>query len=79
MATMDDDLRGKPAVLPPAPSHPDDGPGEALKVPRLEPPPPSLKPSAQAEAGLAGESRGFWLLLIALFVLGTAVTFYFQR
>jgi hypothetical protein len=77
---MDDEPRRTPAVLPPAPDHPDDGPGEAVKVPRLEPPPSSLKPTARAKLSTPDrESKGFWLLLVALFVAGTVITFYFQR
>jgi hypothetical protein len=75
---MTDEPRRKPAVLPPAPL-PGDGEG-IVSVPRLEPPPSSLKPIAQYRpAAPAPESRGFWLLLVLLFVAGTAITFYFQR
>jgi hypothetical protein len=81
LATMDEQPRRKPAVLPPAPSSPDDGPGGAVQVPRLEPPPSSLKPLAQGgrARATARESRGFWVLLVMLFVAGTAITFYLQR
>lgn len=79
-ATMEQEPQRKPAVLPPAPSSPDDGPVGALQVPRLEPPPSSLKPMAQpGRATPPRESRGFWVLLVMLFVAGTAITFYFQR
>jgi hypothetical protein len=75
---MTDGPRRKPAVLPPAPL-PGDGEG-MVTVPRLEPPPSSLKPIAQPRPRTPPqESRGFWLLLIALFVVGTAITFYLQR
>jgi hypothetical protein len=74
---MTDEPRRSPAVLPPAPLPGDEG---IVSVPRLEPPPSSLKPIAQARPKTPPqESRGFWLLLIALFVAGTAITFYLQR
>jgi hypothetical protein len=77
---MDEEPRRNPAVLPPAPHHPDDSPGGPVLVPRLEPPPSSLRPMAQPGGRpRARESRGFWLLLVGLFVLGTALTFYLQR
>ncbi len=76
--TMTDEPRRKRAVLPPAPL-PGDGDG-AVSVPRLEPPPSSLKPTAHRHPiAPAQEPRWFWLLLVVLFVAGTAVTFYFQR
>ena len=79
IGTMEEPRR-KPAVLPPAPHHPDDGPSGPLQVPRLEPPPSSLKPILQPGARTPQrESRGFWVLLVMLFVAGTAITFYFQR
>jgi len=64
-------------VLPPPPSTPDDGP-DALEVPPLGAPPTSL------QASLSGSpTRGFslrvWVAFVALFLLGTGVTFLVQR
>jgi hypothetical protein len=64
------------AVLPPPPSHPDDGPS-ALDVPPLGLPPASLK-VAPPETSSALPLRA-WLALVVLFVVGTAVTYLLQR
>jgi hypothetical protein len=68
-----------PAVRPPPPSHPDDGPDPVL-VPPLEPPPSSLGALAtRRKKAPSREPRLFWIVLIVLFVVGTLLTFYLQR
>ena len=64
------------AVLPPPPSHPDDGPS-ALSVPPLGLPPASLKVAPLATGN--GMPVRTWLAMVALFLLGTGVTYFFQR
>ncbi len=68
---------GRPrAVLPPPPSHPDDGPS-ALDVPPLGLPPASLQ-VAPLQTSRAVSLRT-WLAMVVLFVLGTAVTYLLER
>jgi hypothetical protein len=68
-----------PALPPPPPLHPDDGP-DPVQVPPLEPPPSSLGALARhKKKEPAREPKVFWLILIALFVVGTLLTFYLQR
>jgi hypothetical protein len=62
-------------VLPPPPSHPDDGP-TALEFPPLQPPPRSLVVAARRSRGIPVRS---WLLAAALFVTGTILTYYLAR
>jgi hypothetical protein len=64
------------AVLPPPPSTPDDGPA-ALELPPLEPPPRSLQVSAGRAHGRL--SFGALLLVVAVFVAGTVITFLVAR
>ena len=64
------------AVLPPPPSTPDDGPA-ALDLPPLEPPPLSLQvPAGRGQGRL---SFGALLLVVAVFVAGTVITFLVAR
>jgi len=64
------------AVLPPPPSTPDDGPA-ALDLPPLEPPPLSLQvPLGRGHGRL---SFGAILLVVAVFVAGTVITFLVVR
>jgi hypothetical protein len=63
------------AVLPPPPSHPDDGPS-ALEVPPLGLPPKSLKVEPIETSGSLPIRA--WVAIVALFLLGTALTYYFQ-
>jgi hypothetical protein len=59
--------------------HPDDGP-DPVVVPPLEPPPSSLGAMAsQRKREPPREPKLFWLILVALFVGGTLLTFYLQR
>jgi hypothetical protein len=68
-----------PALPPPPPLHPDDGP-DPVQVPPLEPPPSSLGALARhKKKEPPREPKVFWLILIALFVVGTLLTFYLQR
>jgi len=64
------------AVRPPPPSHPDDGPS-VLDVPRLGALPASLKP--QSEPGEGPMSLTSWLAMVALFLLGTLITYLVER
>jgi len=77
MAERSDDRKSTPAVRPP-PLRPEDEPAP-VSVPPLEPPPSSLGPLAGRRAPRARGPRGFWLVLVALFLAGTFVTFYLQR
>lgn len=78
MATREEPPAPKAGVLPPPPAHPDDGPN-AVRVPPLEPPPSSLKPIARGRSVASGGSQGFWLVMLVLFAVGTALTFYLQK
>jgi len=66
------------AVLPPPPSTPDDGPS-LLSVPPLDAPPRSL----QVSRVMVGRKWSFplrtWAAFLALFVVGTLVTYLLQR
>jgi len=62
-------------VLPPPPSTPDDGPA-ALELPRLQPPPVELIKGAARSGRLPVRT---WLLLVAVFLARTALTYYAQR
>lgn len=74
----DDPVEHPHAVLPPPPSSPDDGPS-ALDVPPLAAPPRSLHPSNRSiREGWSLSPRG-WLGFVALFLVGTLVTFLLQR
>jgi hypothetical protein len=71
------ELNARPrAVLLPPPSHPDDGPS-ALEVPPLGLPPASLKPAPPATNGPLPVRA--WIVMVALFLLGTALSYYFQN
>ena len=73
-----DPVEHQHAVLPPPPSTPDDGPS-ALDVPPLAAPPRSLQP----QRAMLGQKWSFplrtWLAFVALFVVGTLVTYLLQR
>lgn len=62
------------AVLPPPPS-PDEG-STALELPPLQPPPVGLVKAAAGSGRLPLRS---WLLIVAIFLAGTALTYYVQR
>lgn len=74
MAMSHDEPHRPGGFLPPPPSTPDDGP-TALELPPLQPPPKEL----QAAARGGRIPLRTWLMMIALFVFGTAVSYYFQR
>jgi hypothetical protein len=75
MAMSQDQPQRAGGVLPPPPSCPDDGP-TALELPPLQHPPKELAKAARASRGLPLRS---WLLIIALFLAGTALTYYLER
>ena len=75
MAMSHDQLHRAGGVLPPPPSTPDDGP-TALSVPPLQPPPVEL---AKAAARSGRLSLGARLLIVAVFLAGTALTYFLQR
>jgi hypothetical protein len=62
-------------VLPPPPSHPDDGPS-ALSLPPLAAPPTSLQVQVRRAEGPVPLKA--WLMMVALFIVGTVVTFLFE-
>jgi len=78
MANPEQPPAPKAGVLPPAPTHPDDGPN-VVTVPPLEPPPSSLKPIARGRGGAGRDNPSFWLVMLVLFAAGTALTFYLQK
>jgi len=78
MSERDASRPSTPALPPPPPSDADDG-HDAVLVPPLEPPPSSLGALARKKKEPPREPKMFWLVLIALFVLGTLLTFYLQR
>jgi len=75
MAMSQDQRYHAGGFLPPPPSTPDDGPS-ALELPPLEPPPQELVRASRASRGL---QPGAWLLLVAVFLAGTALTYYLER
>ena len=74
MAMSQDQPQRSGGFLPPPPSTPDDGP-TALELPPLQPPPKSLH--AAARGGRIPLRT--WALMIALFLVGTALSYYLQR
>jgi hypothetical protein len=48
-------------------------------VPPLEPPPSLGRALGPRRSGSRNEPKAFWVLLAVLFLLGTALTLYFQR
>jgi len=73
MAMSHDEPHRPGGFLPPPPSTPDDGP-TALELPPLQPPPKSLQLAARG----GRIPLRIWLLAIALFLLGTALTYYLE-
>ncbi|HEX5099076.1 MAG TPA: hypothetical protein VFV94_06225 [Polyangiaceae bacterium] len=75
MAMSHDPLHRAGGVLPPPPSTPDDGP-TALELPPLQPPPVELVKAATQAGRL---SLGARLVIAAVFLAGTALTYFLQR
>ncbi len=66
------------AVLPPPPSTPDDGPS-LLSVPPLDAPPRSLQVSRVTVGRKWSFPLRTWAAFIALFAVGTLVTYLLER
>jgi hypothetical protein len=74
-----DASRPSTPALPPPPPSPGEGTGP-LQVPPLDPPPSSLGALASRRKNPPPrEPKIFWVLLVALFVAGTLLTFYLQK
>lgn len=75
-AAGDDEPAPRRGVVPPPP----DGSPDSVRLPRMEPPPPSLEAMVQSRAG-AGDSRSSWswLLWVALLLAAVLVTGYVVR
>lgn len=65
------------AVLPPPSDAPDDAP-EAVQVPRMEPPPPSLEAMVQSRAEKPEPPTPWWVWAIVV-VVAALVTGYVMR
>jgi len=75
MAMSHDQLHRAGGVLPPPPSTPDDGPA-MLDLPPLQPPPAELVKAAARAGRLPLGTR---LFIVAVFLAGTALTYFLQR
>lgn len=76
LPTSEEPLERSYGVLPPPPSHPDDGPS-ALDVPPLAAPSISLRTPLRGAGGAIPLKA--WLMMVGLFVVGTVVTFLVER
>lgn len=80
MSGSDDRTRTRGAVPPPPSDAPDDAP-EAIEVPRMEPPPPSLEAMVQSRPAFRRpkQSDAGWFYWVLLIVLAVAIAAYLVR
>ena len=72
-------VRQRGAVRPPPGEAPEDAP-DAVEVPRMEPPPPSLEAMVQrGQRPQRAEPGGSWLLWILLVLVAAGITAYVAR